>query len=300
MKDNETESEAFLPKIWNDSETNILKRWGEISASYRLLHDRAFREFQRKSYSLTIPVIIMSTLSGTASFAVKSFPEEYQVFVPMVIGGINIIVGIIQTITQFLRVNELTEAHRVASCSYGKFSRNIVTELSLPPCERSYSGLDYIRLCRSEMDRLIEQSPIIPMHILSDFDRNKNFLLINKPDVLSINSIVEYKPTKDEKIIEIMTNVADKIHNIHKNDSDDKYFINKILEKNNLNKLSTDEIINEEIDEVIKEDIINDIESKLDLNNYINVDDITDEIIRKNNEKINKENVNVNNENINV
>ena len=83
--------DKVVDKIWLDSEVQLLKKWGEISASYRLLHDRAFREFQIKSYGLSIPVIILSTLSGTASFSISSFPEDLQTYVPMVIGGINII-----------------------------------------------------------------------------------------------------------------------------------------------------------------------------------------------------------------
>ena len=77
VKKNE-DKEKSTEKIWLDSEVQLLKKWGEISASYRLLHDRAFREYQIKSYGLTIPVIIMSTLSGTASFSISSFPPSLQ------------------------------------------------------------------------------------------------------------------------------------------------------------------------------------------------------------------------------
>ena len=207
-----------VDKIWNDSEVQLLKKWGEMSSSYRLLHDRAFREYQLKSYGLTIPVIILSTLTGTASFSIGSFPIGLQPYVPMVIGGVNIIVGIIQTVSQFLRVNELTESHRVASITYGKLARNITTELSLPPKGRTYNGIDFVQMCRTEMDRLIEQSPIIPMDVLNTFDNTAQFKDITKPEVLTISSIVEYQPSKDEKVVEMMANVANKINTNQKND----------------------------------------------------------------------------------
>ena len=35
--------------------------------------------------------------------------------------------------------------------------------------ERSSSGLEYIKKCRTEIDRLIEQSPDIPMAIIKSF-----------------------------------------------------------------------------------------------------------------------------------
>ena len=187
-------------KIWNDSEVDLLKRWGEVSSSYRFLHDRAFRIFQLRNYCFTIPVIVLSTISGTASFSISSFPVDLQVYVPMVIGGINIFVGIVQTIAQFLRISELAESHRVASTAYGKFSRNIATELSLPPNNRTYNRIDFVQMCRAEMDRLLEQSPIIPRNLLSDFDKNPIFQNITKPDVLKITEIVSNAfSTFDEK-----------------------------------------------------------------------------------------------------
>lgn len=264
-------------KIWNDSEVKLLKKWGEISASYRLLHDRAFREFQVKSYSLTIPVIIMSTLSGTASFSIQSFPANLQLYVPMVIGGINIFVGIIQTVTQFLRINELTESHRVASISYGKFARNIITELSLPPNERTYNGIDFVQMCRTEMDRLIEQSPVIQMHLLNSFLNNKDFITITKPDVLSISNIVEYEPSKEEKVVELMATVADKIKTIHNNEKTHVQKIQEQIEKK-VNPNKKEDIMSYNLKEVINDININDIDK--------NIDDITNKIINKRNQEL--------------
>jgi hypothetical protein len=216
-QDSHKEPEA---KIWNDSEVDLLKRWGEVSSSYRFLHDRAFRIFQLRNYCFTIPVIVLSTISGTASFSISSFPLDYQVYVPMVIGGINICVGIVQTIAQFLRISELAESHRVASTAYGKFSRNIATELSLPPNNRTYNGIDFVQMCRAEMDRLLEQSPIIPMNLLSDFDKNPIFQNITKPDVLKITEIREYRPSKDERVQNIVSGATEQLKNFHLQQSD--------------------------------------------------------------------------------
>jgi len=218
-KSQETRKEPDI-KVWNDSEVDLLKRWGEVASSYRFLHDRAFRIFQLRNYLFTIPVIVFSTISGTASFSISSFPVNLQVYVPMVIGGINILVGIVQTIAQFLRISELAESHRVASTSYGKFSRNIATELSLPPNNRTYNGIDFVQMCRAEMDRLLEQSPIIPMNLLSEFDKNPSFQNITKPDVLKITEIREYKPSKDERVQNIVSGATEQFKNLHLQQSD--------------------------------------------------------------------------------
>lgn len=275
VNDKEKEKE----KLWLDSEVQLLKKWGEIAGSYRLLHDKAFREFQIKSYGLTIPVIIMSTLSGTASFSISSFPESLQVYVPMVIGGINIIVGIIQTVTQFLRVTELTEAHRVASITYGKFARNITTELSLPPKSRTYNGIDFVQMCRTEMDRLIEQSPVIPIDLLNNFDIK--YTGITKPEVLTVSNIVEYQLTNDEKIEHLIANVAE---NIQSKVNKEKTTVQKIQE--NINKKinpSKENNLHDNIKDIVNNVEISNIEKQINDNKEVNVNDLSEHILNKRN-----------------
>ncbi len=201
------------PKVWNDSEVKLLKKWAELSGSYRVLHDRAHRVFKYQNYCYTIPVIVFSTILGTASFSQTTFPLEYQKYIPMGIGSLNIISGIITTIAQFTRVSELSEANRVASIAYGKFSRNISTELSLPPEFRSYSGIDFVQICRSEFDRLVEQSPIIPLKILEEFMKEIEDEDIEKPDIMKVSKVEEYKSTREEKAASIIANAFQKMHN---------------------------------------------------------------------------------------
>lgn len=251
-KSQETRKEPDI-KVWNDSEVDLLKRWGEVASSYRFLHDRAFRIFQLRNYLFTIPVIVFSTISGTASFSISSFPVNLQVYVPMVIGGINILVGIVQTIAQFLRISELAESHRVASTSYGKFSRNIATELSLPPNNRTYNGIDFVQMCRAEMDRLLEQSPIIPMNLLSEFDKNPSFQNITKPDVLKITEIREYKPSKDERVQNIVSGATEQFKNLHLQQPDSFNLPTDISNKPNINSVpNINSIINKSKENVNK------------------------------------------------
>ncbi len=207
----EEKKEEHTTKIWNDSEVQLLKKWGETAASYRLLHNRAYRYYNESSYWFAVPVIVFSTMTGTASFSQTLFPPTYQPYVPMVIGGVNIFIGILGTLARFFRVDELTESHRVASVSYGKFARNVATELSLPPQNRKYNGVDLVEMCRGELDRLIEQSPEIPMHILLEFKNNEDFQNIEKPEVLDIKPIQEYKVSKEEKVAHIVTSVVEKL-----------------------------------------------------------------------------------------
>jgi len=215
------------PKIWNETEVKLLKKWGEQASSYRILHNKAYRKYKYLTALYTIPVIIISTLTGTANFSQGTIIQIYpasELYLPLVIGALNLISGIITTIGQFLRVSELNEANRNASISYGKFARNITTELSLPPNERTYSGLDFIQICRNEMDRLIEQSPEIPMKIINTFEHNKKFEKIIKPELINISQINAYVPTPEEKAKEIVAGAAGKFRQ--------SYLTNKLVDIN--------------------------------------------------------------------
>ena len=163
---------------WHAQQEDILKDWSEQSSCYRWMHERAYQNYNAKNMRFAIPVIVISTITGTANFAQGSFPAGAQVWAPLIIGTLNLAAGLITTIAQFLRVSELLEGHRAASIAYSKLSRNIAVELSLPANERSMKGIEYIKQCRSDIDRLIEQSPSIPTEILSAF--SSSILMVNK------------------------------------------------------------------------------------------------------------------------
>ena len=74
---------------------------------------------------LYLPIIFFSTITGTANFAQHQFPASIQNSVPAMIGGINIISGLLATVMQFLKINELMERHNIGSQEWGKFSREI-------------------------------------------------------------------------------------------------------------------------------------------------------------------------------
>jgi len=60
---------------------------------YRWLHAKSNQKYSVLNAWFTIPVIIMSTLTGTANFAQDKFPESSRSYAQMAIGGINIICG---------------------------------------------------------------------------------------------------------------------------------------------------------------------------------------------------------------
>jgi hypothetical protein len=158
-------------KSWHKQQENILKTWGEQSSCYRYMHFKAYQKYKKMSMRFTLPIIIISTLTGTANFAQETFPTSWKKFVPVGIGGLNLVAAIMTTILQFLKINELMESHRVSSVHYGKLSRSIRLQMTLPRYERSHNGSEFVEFCNQEYDRLIEQSPPIPGKILKMFEK---------------------------------------------------------------------------------------------------------------------------------
>ena len=197
-----------MKRSWHSQQEDILKNWSEQSSCYRWMHERAYQDYNKKNMYYAIPVIIISTITGTANFAQGSFPDGAKIWAPLIIGALNLSAGLITTISQFLRVSELLEGHRAASLAYSKLSRNIAVELSLPADERSMRGIEYIKQCRGDIDRLIEQSPPIPPEILQAF--GSSVLNITKtnpkgndpdfsvPSILKLEPIDVFRTEKDE------------------------------------------------------------------------------------------------------
>jgi len=170
--------------MWHKQHEVILKGWGESCACYRYLHNKAYQYYRRQSVKYTVPIIVMTTLSAAANFMQDAFPDKYTRYIPAGTGALNLVAAVMTTMSQFLRLNELTESHRVSSIHYGKLARSIRVELTLPVEERNRDGSYMIEISRSEYDRLMDQSPAVPRHILSYFEKkykNKEYTI---PDML--------------------------------------------------------------------------------------------------------------------
>lgn len=186
---------------WKEEEENLLKDWADKAQCYELLHAKSHAVYKSKHTWFVIPVIIISTVTGTANFAQDKITNERDknIFV-MVVGGLNIFAAIITTVSQFLKISEMNEGHRVASYSWGKYYRNIKTELAKHPLDRT-NPADLIAMAKEEYDRLLELSPMIPKKIITEF--NRTFLKnnkISKPEICDIIVPTNvYNMTKDER-----------------------------------------------------------------------------------------------------
>ena len=206
---------------WTSDHEAILVDWADKALCYRWLHSKSHNNYSRLNTWFTIPVIIMSTLTGTANFAQNRIPTEYVDIFTAVVGTINLLAGILTTIQQFLKISELNESHRVSSISWGKFSRNIKVELAKSPKERM-TVIQMLKHSKEEFDRLIETSPTLSDKVIKLFlvtfsggtiktnehgepidltHKQITFMKLNKPEICdSIETTMNtvYKPKLDD------------------------------------------------------------------------------------------------------
>jgi hypothetical protein len=193
-KTDENETQYNENIQWTPEHEKILIEWADKAMCYRWLHSKANIMYSRLNAWYTIPVIVISTLTGTANFAQERVPLEYQSYYVMAVGAFNILAGIITTIQQFLKITQLNESHRVSGIAWDKFYRNIKIEISKHPQERIHVE-HMIKMCKEEFDRLIETSPIIPDKIIAQF--KANFSNVENDEIIKPEICDTLVPTKN-------------------------------------------------------------------------------------------------------
>uniref|UniRef100_A0A6C0JJV7 SMODS and SLOG-associating 2TM effector domain-containing protein n=1 Tax=viral metagenome TaxID=1070528 RepID=A0A6C0JJV7_9ZZZZ len=246
----DTNVENMVKKVhWSEENEKILVEWCDVAQCYKWLNSRAHAKFAYMHAWFTIPAIVLSTVSGTASFAQTSLPLQYQTYSPMAIGAINIFIGILTTIQQYLKISELNEGHRVSSIAWDKFARNIRIELAKIPDERMDAG-PFIKLCRQEFDRLMETSPMIPEKITHEFNTKfkgkdeesiRNFKKLKKPDIC--DTIVSVSEVRNKWYLQGRDDESE-------SDGDSVILEENLIAKNNLIELQ--QLAIKEKDEEIK------------------------------------------------
>jgi hypothetical protein len=181
---------------WYDFLEDSLASWAEQAQGYRLMHEKAYSHYNKISFNLTIPAIVLSTLTGVANFGQESLAPYLGSDAPLYIGVLSIIAAILSTIAKYVRADEKSETHRNAMVAWDKLYRTVVTELTQPRESRT-EPQEFLISYREERHRLSEQSPTIPYKIREwfkqefkeDFQRGN----ISPPNILSIGNVEVYR-----------------------------------------------------------------------------------------------------------
>jgi hypothetical protein len=186
---------------WHSQLEQVLSDEGERSMCYAWLHNNSQKLFSRYNTFITLPVIVMSTIAGSASIGSSLFPNP--AIASIVIGIVSLSVGVLNTISSFFSWAKRAEAHRIASLQHEKVYRFILIELALPREERM-APKDMLKVVRDQCDRLQEISPQIPDNIILIFKDKFGTTTpdVKKPEITNgLDPIEVFSPSASSPIL---------------------------------------------------------------------------------------------------
>jgi hypothetical protein len=199
-----TNQKEIKPAYWNEDDDKILKEWVDKSACFKWLHEQSYKKYKKSYLRQMIPVIVISTLTGAANFALDRISDEQKrSYASIAVGSFNIIAAMISTVSQFLKTSEFKEGHNIAAKSWDKFNRSLKLELQRNPTERS-NKRELFNISMKEYDRLVEISPDIPTSVIVEFRHlYKDNIDLIKPESTGhiISSRIYENKEKDHEII---------------------------------------------------------------------------------------------------
>lgn len=185
LDDEESQTSTQIAYTWNSSHEALLSAIAERSNCNRWLHNKCQRNYDVYNFYLTIPSILISALTGSATMGLTTlFPEDSIRGVSILIGLLTLGCGALTSINQYMKTSQFSEAHRAAAVAYGKLHRLISSELILRKDQRVRAS-DFISTIRAEQDRLEEISPIIMGSVIREFKREfKDNKDLEKPEIV--------------------------------------------------------------------------------------------------------------------
>jgi hypothetical protein len=149
---------------WNSQLERVISDEGERCLCFSWLHAKSEKRFTRLNTTISIPVIVLSTLAGSASIGSQSLFNGSSTG-NISIGAVSLLVGVMNTVSSFFNWAKRAEAHRISAITYQKVYRFILIELALPRAERM-AAKDMLKVVRDQCDRLQETAPQIPDEVI--------------------------------------------------------------------------------------------------------------------------------------
>jgi hypothetical protein len=148
----------------NDSSNSwdVLNRWKRTQKLLRDAHYDSARLYTNRNYWLGIPVIVFSTLVGTAIFG--TLQEDVNTWIRVCTGSVSVIAAILASVQTFLRYGETAEKHHNAAVKCDGICTDVDEINALPESSRGdlKKVLDDFKL---RINTLEAESPDIPPKI---------------------------------------------------------------------------------------------------------------------------------------
>lgn len=151
---------------WSEPLEQVAKEHAERCLALAWAHEEAQRWSATWNTRLVFPSIVLATFSGAGAVGSDQLlPFEGAT---TLVGIVSLLVGVLQTVTNYFGFAKNSEAHRIAALQYNKMHAQLSMQLALPRSERKRAA-EIIDAINTERDRLSEIVPILPQTIKDSF-----------------------------------------------------------------------------------------------------------------------------------
>lgn len=147
------------PVLWFEKEEEYLQYLYQLSQYLSERYMDLYKVTHSKQTKLRLPAIILSSFSGVASFGNTSFPLEYQRYVSISVGLINITIAMLQTYESYLKIADIVAKALTVSIGLKKLADDIYCELYIPIEDRETNGITFLRDAFSRYGAIVYQAP---------------------------------------------------------------------------------------------------------------------------------------------
>jgi hypothetical protein len=176
----------------------------QLSKEYMQLYIISHK-FQTK---LRLPSIILSSLSGVASFGSSSFGNSIQRYISIGVGLVNVGIAIVQTYESYLKIGDIVSKALTCSTAFKKLADDIYCETFIPVENRNSNGITFLRDCFAKYQTIIDQAPPLEFHgkVFSDsLKKAQSIMETINADIRSNVSVTaeDPPPVRDDPSIDI-------------------------------------------------------------------------------------------------
>lgn len=165
---------------WSDPIEKLVKRVGEESLCYNILHRRSQSYYAYRNHFVAIPTIALSSIVGAITFAVGNRETSWS---STLLGSLNVLTAFIGTLGSYFRFAQLSENHRIVAIQYNKMYQLITQQLALSR-ELREPVVKMLDIIKDSIDRLQEVAPEIPHAVLVSFKRDfAHYENISRPSI---------------------------------------------------------------------------------------------------------------------
>jgi hypothetical protein len=256
--DNLLKSRNYVVKnnYWNDDHEKILESLQKNSNRLYKEYQKAHLEYRKKLRWYRIPIIILSGLGGFLSISNTGYiPLEYNKWVSLFVGFINLMLTIISLIENFKKIDVNVNKTYTAYSEIKKLHDDISLTLNTPRNERNTNGYDAAVDFFNRYQTYVSDAPILKKIF-------KDYLDNNSPDNNS-ETITCNDSDNTESVF--INQIKNKIKNIS-NDDDSQEYIQKVENILVFAKDKKNETINEKKSDISnKISILSDYVAKSDV-----------------------------------